>query len=180
MRTVICAAVAAFLLAGCAGTPPPPPSAAIQSDADAYYLIQVLPPDAAISIAQGRMEGGTFVLDGTVFVTQSFHGSPVDGFILAKAPAGSLQGIRIVRMTGSPWADIYTTCQGEATTLVFGTAPGKVTYGGVARYALNGQRVYPSYGSNIEAARALLQSHYPQLVDKLVMGTIQHVPAKGC
>lgn len=181
MMRFLCAAMAAMMLAGCAGTPQPAADAAIQSDADAYYLIAVYPPKAVVSIVQGKMDGGDFYADGTLFVTQSYVGSPVDGFILAKAPPGTIQGIRMVRMTDSPWAPVIFTCSGDAKTLVFDTVGGKVIYGGAVRfvYAPNGG-VAPVYSSDIEPARAFLQTYHPQLVDKLVMGQSRHVAEKRC
>jgi hypothetical protein len=85
-------------------------------------------------------------------------------------------------MSDSMFASVYFPCQGDFKTLAFDTQKGKVVYAGTVQYdyATADGKIGAVYGQDIDAARAFLKSHYPQLADELMPAVTYQVPGSRC
>ena len=182
LRMLLRAAAIAMAVVGTTATPRAEDAPPAPSSTASYYLLQLVsPPKAVISIAQGKIIDGAFHADGTVFVNQTFKGTATDGFVFAKAAPDTTQGIRVIRMSDSMFESVYVPCLSDFKTLAFDTQKGKVVYAGTVEYAYAADgKIGASYGQDIEAARAFLKSHYPQLADELTPGMTYQVSGSRC
>ena len=148
--------------------------AAITSSAEGYFVLgfRVRGQDddtGSLTIYAGNVVKGVFHATGDpVFV-----GSPEDGYIVGKAPAGSTLGVTAMG-TDSIMREAFVACN---ETTVF-----KVK-GGAAEYVtnievMNNDRAHPvpSVKRDFESARTFIASHFPQMSDRLEQARSDAMP----
>lgn len=177
----------AGLCAGCGTSGRLDPSAAVRSPDDSYFVIAVHGRSenafgpagqsfVAVSdaiVKNGKAEFEVSLSNGLV----PFLDYTENDYVVGKAHRGG--------DTLAIWGiNRYSPC--GATNIVVFTAPaGKVVY--ITDIDTTGSRggwqgdhyMQVRYRKDIEAARAFLRSHYPNLADKLEPGSYELVPCEG-
>jgi hypothetical protein len=184
-------------------------TASIQSSEDAYFVIGIAPENTKVQVMQGDVENGCFTLGNSFsHVTQvlSFN-TPTDGFLVVKTnhptDTAGIGSIQFLNGGNSPgWSGPAFNPAGKS--FIFKAIPGKVEYitsitfspeaysadfpaAPIKRTIFDGDNPFakvPSAGfslhPDIEAARAFLKTHYPQLTDELVQGNYEMLPYDKC
>lgn len=155
---------------------------AIIAPDDGYFILGFSPKEARVIIWAGKIVEGKFQPIASFGHRPAFMGSPEDGFILGKAPAGTLLGIADIQDAA---LERFAACGANRKTLVFKVDGGVVSY--ITTMNFNFEKseglfgpvpvgATPTYSQNIEAAHSFLVSHYPQMADKLQKGSYDHRP----
>jgi hypothetical protein len=179
----LAAGLSSLVCVSCTSAGRPDAAAAPPDKDEAYFLIGVEPVDARIIVFQGDVQNGWF--SSNPLANATFYGNPVDGFALGKTHAGNTLAITKVQLIAPDSAFFAATLVpcGGAKTIVFTAPMGKVIYVGSVDYELvaTGQLV-PRFHSDIQAAKAFLDKHYPQLAGLLEQGSYQLMPVEsaGC
>lgn len=141
-----------------------------------FFVIGVAPQNMRIAVFRGDVSDGAF--HQNAIAAASYLGTPEDGFILGETHGGNTMAITFVVPLSSP-NDVFSTplvpCNG-AKTLVFDAPAGKVIYAGSVRYTSGRKGLLPSYGDDLEGARAFLKQHYPALAAGLEAGHPKLLP----
>ena len=170
----------------------------MQSNDDAYFVMGVDPPFTSVQIDQGTIENEKFVGTIATFLwgptAATFIGQPVDGFIVGKTKGGTALAMTWVRPYASKDALLapeLTPCpnfqsdespdEPHGKAVVFSPPAGKVVYiASIKFYPTPRGSLASLFHKDIEAARAFMKIHYPQLADKLENGSYQLIPLARC
>jgi hypothetical protein len=178
IRAVAGLAVLSILCVGCTSVGQLDVAASPPDKDQAFFLIGVEPVDARIIVFEGEVEDGWF--SANPLANGTFYGNPVDGFAFGKTRAGDTLAITKVQIIAPDSAFFASTLEpcGGAKTIVFTAPAGKVIYVGSVEYVQDSPgRLVPLFHSDIRAARAFLDKHYPQLSAQLEQGSYQLMPA---
>jgi hypothetical protein len=177
LRVIVVAILAVATPAFC-GMPPPDVKPAPDT---AWFVIGIQPVNRLIELKELRVKDG---------VVESYHAFPIemtrpaDGYIVFKARPGVVYGVvASSAMAGNSIFGIrYKACHQIAT---FQAEAGKVVYFTTFNYArtsgpepAQGAAFYEgiSYTTDLEGARAFLQTHYPGLSNSLEQGQYPMLP----
>ena len=161
--------------AGCNTRGAVDPATATLSEDSGYVLIGMRPDymDVAIYTVDTN--------DGTVRYSYpaTFSGSPEDGFILIKAPAGSSVAVTkaVVRAAVAGMGAYDPRCPA-----VFAIKGGKVSYATTMAFEPGGAFLLERRLQEFDAARAFMTKHYPRLAGALELGQFKPMPLTkgGC
>jgi hypothetical protein len=144
-----------------ADTPPP-------SQGESAFILGVTPADHRVSFFRGTLKDGRF--SQNQILPAVLYSTPLDGFVVGKAAAGDVIAVTIVRVVPDAQSVFqgtnFSPC-GDAKAIVFKVPAGKVAYMGSVDFALRGKQLTVRYGSELEAAKRFLASHYPTLADRV-------------
>ena len=145
------------------------PTTATLSEGSGYVLIGMNPEYMDVAIYTGDISDGTFRYS----YPATFSGSPEDGFILIKAPAGSSLAVtKAVVRAAVRGMGAYDPC----SYTVFQAEGGKVTYATTLVFELgNDGMLIGNHFQEFDKARAFMKAHYPSLAGSLVQGTYKTV-----
>ncbi len=140
------------------------------------FVIGVKPDNYRISVFPGSVKEGVFRQNP--LLPAIFYGAAEGGYVIGKTGSTNplaITNVNIVSSASSIMGTNFTPC-GDAKTVVFSLAKGRVVYLGDLTYdfAGNGLRIIES--TDLEAARKHLRANYPQLADALAQGQYEVLP----
>jgi hypothetical protein len=178
--------LAGFLLifcAGCAGSiGRVDRDATVDSNSDSYFVIGVKPEFTQVLIFKGWVTEAGFYQNPLLPATVSY---PVEGgFIVGKTHAGAINALTkaILYSRKSDWGVGGMVHCKDSKSLVFVAPAGKVIYLTSLNYRWEVGGLIEEYRQEFSAAKAYMESHYPNLAQKLEIGKfdLMHVTTEKC
>ena len=129
---------------------------------ESVVVLKVAPDTAYVFLYAGGMVGDRFNPVGEVPVVS---GVPKDGYIVGRAKAGTVLGVRSVTMLSTPtdyFGTLFVACD-DAPTMVFEVPRGQVAYLGGVTYKRVESKLQIEYSSDLQGAEAHMRRHFPKL-----------------
>lgn len=149
----------------------------LPSSEHSIIVLGVAPSDYTVSIFPGQMKDEIF--NQSLWKSAAISGAPIDGFVVAQVTSGqTLALLKTYRVdkdgSGIPFT-LFEIC-GKEKTMVFEVPKGKIIYIGDIQYKQLEKQVQTRYGQNFESAKRYIDSHYPNLRDRLELGKVDLIP----
>lgn len=154
--------IAATAVSGCTSMGQVDGTTTVAND-ETIFMLGVAPENYRVSIFPGSIKGQYFVQ--SLLRPAAVYGSAKDGFLVGKARAGDVLGIKMVSVHASAGSLIgaqFAPC-GDAKTMVFQIPAGKVMYLGHVEYEFAGKTLNIKYSNNMEAAQRYAAEHFPEV-----------------